>query len=63
MYEEVKELHALVLQITPFCRAGSNPQVASKIEETMRRFIRLERSAKMQDEELRALKEDSRNKR
>ena len=55
MYEEIKELHALVLQITPFCRAGSNPQVAPKLEEIERLFLKLETEAKMREAQLNTL--------
>lgn len=57
VHNDIKKLHAVFTQITPFCRAGSNPQVAQKIQEAEVLFIKIEGLAKNQEAELKALME------
>lgn len=55
LLEKLEKLHSLFEQITPFCRAGSNPEVAAKIQEAEHLFVDLKTLAKLHEEEINAL--------
>jgi hypothetical protein len=53
--EKVQELHRLFEQIIPFCKAGSNSQLTSRIGEAEAMFFRLEQLVELQETQIRAL--------
>lgn len=51
MLKTIEELHKVFLEIVPFCRAASNPQVEEKLVEAELLFTRLEEDTKHGGEE------------